>query len=102
MLASVAQPKAALVRHLARAVRWRGMATPVSKIVEVSSSIFAGGCPICHAWPKSVAAGDESISPRVNHLLEHGLILLHVGQQTTNDLDGRPWHSTVAVLGRPS
>ena len=34
------------------------------------------------------------------HLIErHGLTLLHLGQETDRDDEGRPWHNTVAVLG---
>jgi hypothetical protein len=35
-----------------------------------------------------------------NHYVkEHGYRILHVGQETSHDNEGRPWHSTVFVLG---
>jgi hypothetical protein len=51
-------------------------------------------CPIC---------GEESLDgdrfeDACNHILGHGLKRLHVGQETTRDDDGRPWHSTVAIF----
>jgi hypothetical protein len=39
------------------------------------------------------------IGKEIQHYLEHGYKLLHVGQETSYDDDGKPWHSTVAVVG---
>jgi hypothetical protein len=42
----------------------------------------------------------EHFDEACNHLMKaHGLKCLHVGQQTENDSNGKPWHSTVAVFG---
>jgi hypothetical protein len=63
---------------------------------------FATTCPECDA---QLWEGDDPLDwfdQQTNHLLSaHGWRLLHVGQETTRDLDGTPWHQTVAVLGRP-
>jgi hypothetical protein len=37
---------------------------------------------------------------RINEHLRDGFALLHIGQQTTDDGNGNPWHTTVAVLGK--
>lgn len=43
----------------------------------------------------------EGLDKAINHYLEvHGYQLLHVGQETTRDMDGNIWHNTVAILGR--
>jgi hypothetical protein len=42
---------------------------------------------------------DDNVGNAINHYLEHGYVLLHVGTQTTNDRDGKPRHSTVAIMG---
>jgi hypothetical protein len=33
-------------------------------------------------------------------LQQHGYELLHVGQKTVQDSNGKPWQTTVAVLGK--
>lgn len=41
----------------------------------------------------------ESFEANVNHYLkEHKYKLLHIGQETSSDSDGKPYHSSVAVL----
>jgi hypothetical protein len=42
------------------------------------------------------------VAKGINHLLQnHGCRLLHVGTETSHDDEGKPWHSTVAILGAP-
>ena len=37
----------------------------------------------------------------VNHYIaQHGYALLHVGTETSRDDKGKPWHNTIAVLGK--
>jgi len=49
----------------------------------------------------SERVGLDNLAESINHYIEqHGYKLLHVGTETSRDTDGRPWHSTVAVLGR--
>ncbi|MDO6498878.1 hypothetical protein [Photobacterium sanguinicancri] len=41
----------------------------------------------------------EMFESNVNHYIkEHGYKLLHIGQESSTDSDGNPYHSTVAVL----
>ena len=45
--------------------------------------------------------GQGDLAELINHYLtQHGYRLLHTGTETSDDLDGRPWHSTVAVPGK--
>ena len=42
----------------------------------------------------------EKIDKAVNHYIhEHKYRLLHVGTETSNGQDGKPWHDTVALVG---
>ena len=66
----------------------------IKQVVEVLSS-HGFGCPYCDFKD----SGDWEIGSRVNHLLGHGLVLLHVGQQTDWGRDDTAWQTTVAVLG---
>lgn len=43
--------------------------------------------------------GWYDLGNRIQHYLEHGYKLLHIGSETSRDDEGKPWHSTVAVLG---
>jgi len=63
-------------------------------VVQVTTTVSTR-CEHCEKWVDS-----EDFQGSVNHYIEqHGYKLLHVGQETTRDMDGKPWHSTVAVLG---
>ena len=42
--------------------------------------------------------GWYDLGTMIQHYLDHGYKLLHAGQETSYDSDGRPWSSTVAVL----
>ncbi|HDY7982788.1 hypothetical protein [Vibrio vulnificus] len=64
------------------------------KIKVVSTSIYSS-CPHGCTLPYN---GDD-FEANVNHYIEqHGYKLLHVGQESTTDNEGKPYHSTVAVL----
>ena len=67
----------------------------ILSIVEVTTDI-SQSCKIC-----SYFLEHDKFCDGVNHYIgKHGMILLHVGARTTHDLEGNPWHSTVAILGR--
>jgi hypothetical protein len=67
----------------------------VKKIVHINTDV-SGGCGECGEWIKG-----ENLDDAVNHYVQkHDYKLLHVGTQTSNDRDGKPWHSTVAVVGK--
>ena len=67
-------------------------------IIRISTNETVS-CRLCEFNPyggSSVAFEDVC-----NHLMkDHGLICLHVGQETTHGPGGHPWHSTVAVFGK--
>jgi len=68
----------------------------VKHVVYISTNIGTG-CEHCHG----VSIGLDDFAKSVNHYVEqHSYKVLHVGQETGYDMDGKPWHSTVAVLGR--
>lgn len=65
-------------------------------MVRISSNL-GSPCPIC----KDVQLdGMEQFEEACNHLLSHGLKCLHVGQETIENIDGKPWQTTVAVFGK--
>lgn len=64
-------------------------------VVQLSSDVH-GPCEACRDFRT-----DDDMGNAINHYLEHGYVLLHVGTQTTHDLDGKPSHSTVAIMGLP-
>ncbi|XXY13354.1 hypothetical protein WME88_34345 [Sorangium sp. So ce216] len=71
------------------------------EVVHISSGIEGGACGICGG-----GFGDNGYYPhferQVNHYLGHpGCRLLHVGQESSIDGDGRPYQSTVAVVAIP-
>ena len=64
----------------------------VSHVVHIRTGIDSH-CELCDFFPHDFA-------PAVNHFMDkHGYRLLHVGTETTRDDEGKPWHTTVAVLG---
>lgn len=69
----------------------------VKEVVEVNSGVWKR-CPHCDGLTMS---GQDSmdLDLRINHFLQHGYRLLYLGQQTTN-ADGKPWQTTVVLLGR--
>jgi hypothetical protein len=67
----------------------------VEQIIHISSSV-SSNCSVCgQIFPGM----DPDFAEMVNHYIGHGLTLLHIGQETTRDDQGAPWHSTVALLG---
>jgi len=72
----------------------------VKRTTTISSNI-GRGCDHCDEWIGAPVGGhDDGITDSINHYISaHGYRLLHVGTQTSHDMDGKLWHSTVAVLG---
>ncbi|RLC36330.1 hypothetical protein DRH29_04750 [candidate division Kazan bacterium] len=67
----------------------------IRHVVYVSTGILRR-CEYCE---ESVGMGRFGES--INHYIQqHGYKLLHVGQETGTDVNGKPFHSTVAVLGK--
>ncbi|MFA5907297.1 MAG: hypothetical protein WC815_00815 [Vicinamibacterales bacterium] len=69
-----------------------------TKRTTMLSTDVGRGCEHCG---ESVGFNDSGdLAPSINHYIEqHGYSLLHVGQQSSNGNDGKPYHHTVAVLG---
>ena len=72
------------------------MLEKIQKTVELSSDVI-GGCVHCGERP---CGPNADLGEQINHYLGHGYKLLHVGQQTTTGGDGKPWQSTIAILGK--
>jgi hypothetical protein len=67
----------------------------VQHVVYISTNI-GDHCEHCNT-----PIGLEDFAKSVNHYMEkHGYKLLHVGTETSHDMDGKPWHSTVALVRR--
>lgn len=68
----------------------------VEKIKVVSSNIYTAcehGCNLPY--------NGESFEANVNHYLQdHRYTLLHIGQESMPDQEGKTYHSTIAVLSR--
>jgi hypothetical protein len=70
-------------------------ATP--KVLVKVSTNEGRPCPLCNEHLDGTETSKFELA--CNHLLEHGLKVLHVGTETIDGHDGNPWHSTVAVFG---
>lgn len=67
----------------------------VQHVVYITTNVGTG-CEHC-----SEQIGLDRLPESVNHYIgQHGYKLLHVGAETSHGSDGKPWHSTVAVLGK--
>lgn len=72
------------------------VAGAVKHVVQISTDVQTG-CDYCTSYS---IGGEQKFDESINHYLqEHSCVLLHVGQQTTFDMDGKPWHTTVALVG---
>lgn len=71
--------------------------------IRQTISVESGNVATCEDCGKlPVADWTADIHVLINHYLEHGYELIHVGSQTSRDAEGAPSHKTVAVLGRTS
>jgi hypothetical protein len=67
-----------------------------SELIIRLSSNSGRYCPMCSDFYLN---GPEQFEESCKHLFSHGLKCLHIGQETVNDHEGRPWHTTVAFFG---
>ncbi len=73
-----------------------GFCDGISHVVSVNSDENRG-CEYCGDF----RIGGNGFAASVNHYIEdHGYRLLHLGQQTDTDYQGRPFQMTVAILGK--
>ncbi len=67
----------------------------ISHVVELSTNTGTR-CEHC-----STGVGLDKFTESINHYIgQHGYKLLHVGTETSHDDGGKPWHSTIAILGK--
>jgi hypothetical protein len=66
----------------------------VSKVAQV----YSGTSESCKVCRKGLDATSD-FGGAVNHYLDHGYVLLHLGQQTSRADEGL-WQETVAILGQ--
>lgn len=71
---------------------------PASRVVEIRSDVIQP-CPLGLTPPRR-SPGDVGIQDSINYYLDQGLVLIHIGQETTHDGEGRPYQVTVALLGQ--
>jgi hypothetical protein len=64
----------------------------IARVVQISTGVTGGSCACGARLP-------EAFEDRVNHYLEHGGALLHVGSESDRDEQGRLLTHTVAVVG---
>jgi hypothetical protein len=73
------------------------MPTSPKQLVEIRSNVISG-CKHCQAWGLS---DPPDVAERVTHYIKnHGYKLLHVGQETIDDMNGNPWQTTVIIVGK--
>lgn len=71
----------------------------IGRVTYLSTNI-GRGCEHCGHPVGCPMDGRYDLADSINHFIaQHGYRLLHVGTETSYDGDGKPWHSTVAVLG---
>ncbi len=67
----------------------------IKHVVDLSTNIMKP-CEHC-----STSVGSDKLAESINHYIEkHGYKLLHAGTETIHDMNGNPWHTTVALLGK--
>ena len=67
----------------------------VKQTVQVSSHITKG----CEECDKGFGPESE-VAEQINHYLNHGYKLLHIGQETSEGIGGKIWQNTIAILGK--
>jgi hypothetical protein len=71
--------------------------TDIKRVLELHTNLGGMTCPECGASLKS--NDDSGIGPGVNHMLNHGYVLLHVGSEWGRDHNGMSIHHTVVFVG---
>lgn len=62
-------------------------------VVQLSSDVHVP-CEECREYRT-----DDNVGNAINHYLDHGYVLLHVGTQTAHNRDREPTYSTIAIMG---
>ena len=72
----------------------------IRKTFEIHTNIGPVICPVCPDKLSTTGTGNR-IDGAINHVLQHGWRLLHVGSEWGEDEDGKSVSHTVAILGKP-
>lgn len=70
------------------------------KTFQIHTNVLPIVCPECD---KNIGGGDVTGTPiygAINHMLEHGWQLLHIGAEWGKDSDGKSISHTVVFLGK--
>ena len=70
----------------------------IREIFEIHTNIRPVPCPSC----RERLDIEGGIDGAINHVLQHGWRLLHVGAEFDQDEDGKTISHTVAILGKPA
>lgn len=68
----------------------------IRKTFEIHTNIGPAICPVCRL---DLRIHEDTIDTAINHVLDHGWRLLHVGSERGSDEDGKSVSHTVAILG---
>jgi hypothetical protein len=67
----------------------------IRHVVHISTHI-GKHCEHCPEW-----IGTERFAGAINHYIQvHAYRLLHIGTETDRDAQGKPYHTTIAVVGK--
>lgn len=70
--------------------------TRIRHTVQIHSNGSGTRCNICG---ERLHERGGPVAPGINHMLDHGYRLLHVGVESGQDAMGNTVHHTVAILG---
>jgi hypothetical protein len=83
--------------HIADSILGEIMPVIAKKRLIRVTSLINRNCPLCNGF--EWGPEKDHFERLANHLLEHGLKCVHVGQETDFDDQRRPRQATVAVFG---
>ena len=70
----------------------------IRETLEIHTCFSPVRCPVCGDYIRN---SGEQIDGAINHVLQHGWRLLHVGSEWGEDEEGKSISHTVAILGKP-
>ena len=69
----------------------------IKHTVEIHSNSTEPNCQVC-GEPLNIRSG-APIAPAINHMLDHGYSILHIGGEWARDGEGKSIQHTIAILG---
>lgn len=71
----------------------------IQHVIAISSDIHTG-CQECNEWKNPSEFSGSAAAEKANHYVQaHGYRILHIGQETGTDNEGRPHQNTVIIVG---